>query len=202
MSYIIRGAIAGALATSLFVSGAALADEGSWMVRGRLTDAEFTNHNSDNMLPGKVEAQSVVFPELDVTYFFTPNLATELVLTYPQKHDITLDGTKIGSVRELPPHLMFQYHLPVGDFKPYVGVGVNYTHFWNVSILGGAVDVDRNSWGPSLQIGLDYKIAPQWYLNADVKYTWISTDVKVAGMTVDKLDLNPWILSFGFGYRF
>ncbi len=201
MNHVIRSTAAGILAAGLFASGAAIAADGNWMVRGRLTYADFTNNNEDNRLGSKVEAESIWFPELDVTYFFTENFATELVLTYPQKHDIKLGGSKIGSLKELPPHLMFQYHLPVGDWKPYVGVGINYTRFWDVD-LGPGIDVDRSSWGPSLQVGVDYKIAPQWYLNADIKYTWMSTDVKSHGVIVDKLNLDPWIMSIGVGYRF
>jgi len=207
MSYFIRSAIAGALAAGLLTSGAAFADEGDWMVRGRLLYADFDNQNKDNLLaPAEVKAESKWMPELDITYFFTPHFATELVLSVPQKHNIELTGVgNIGSIKELPPHLMVQYHLPVGDFKPYVGVGVNYTRFWGVDLLNGAVDIKRSSWGPSLQLGLDYKIAPQWYLNADIKYTWMDTEVYLRtanNMTVDKLKLDPWLLSFGVGYRF
>ncbi|MCL2657872.1 MAG: outer membrane beta-barrel protein [Betaproteobacteria bacterium] len=199
----IRSAIAGALAVGLCASSAAFAaDEGNWLVRARATYVDFSNNNSDNVLGADVAAQSKWIPEVDVTYFFTQNIATELVLSVPQKHNISLGGDKIGSLQELPPHLMVQYHLPMGDFKPYAGVGINYTRFWNVDILGGAVDVKRYSWGPSLQLGVDYKIAPQWYLNADIKYTWMNTDVYLGGNTVAKLNLDPWIMSIGVGYRF
>jgi outer membrane protein len=200
----IRSAIAGVLAVGLCASSAAFAaDEGNWLVRGRATYVDFSNNNRDSQLGADVSVESKWIPEVDVSYFFTQNIAAELVLTVPQKHNVELAGVgKIGSLQELPPHLMVQYHLPMGDFKPYAGVGINYTRIWNVDILGGAVDVKRKSWGPSVQIGVDYKIAPQWYLNADIKYTWMSTDVYAGGATVAKLDLNPWIMSIGVGYRF
>jgi outer membrane protein len=35
-------------------------------------------------------------PELDISYFFTPNFAAELILTYPQKHDIRSNGSALG----------------------------------------------------------------------------------------------------------
>ena len=34
-------------------------------------------------------------PEVDISYFFAPNWAAELVLTYPQKHDLKAGGSKI-----------------------------------------------------------------------------------------------------------
>ncbi len=208
MSYIIRSAVAGALVAGLFASGAAMAaEEGNWMVRGRAAYVDFSNSNSDNLLaPSEVKVQSKWIPELDITYFFTPNIATELVLTVPQSHDVELTGVgNIGSLKELPPHLMVQYHFPMGDFKPYVGAGINYTRIWNVDLLEGAVDVKRDSWGASLQVGMDYKLAPQWYLNVDAKYTWMATDVYLRpanNATVTKLNLDPLILSLGVGYRF
>jgi outer membrane protein len=80
-------------------------------------------------------------PELDISYFFTPNFAAELILTYPQKHDIRSNGSalgdlgKIGSVKHLPPTLLAQYHFTnFGAFKPYVGAGINYTRFSSVNV--------------------------------------------------------------------
>ena len=91
-------------------------------------------------------------PEFDITYFFTPNIAAELILTYPQKHDVELGGTGIGSVKHLPPTLTLQYHFnPTGTIRPYVGLGANYTRFSSVdldagTVLGGSVPlrIDRN----------------------------------------------------------
>ena len=75
----------------------------------------------------RISVSSKTIPELDVSYFFTKNIAAELVLTYPQKHDVSLDGAKIGTVKHLPPTLLVQYHfLPDASFRPYVGAGVNY----------------------------------------------------------------------------
>jgi outer membrane protein len=83
------------------------------------------------------------------------NIAAELILTYPQKHDVELGGTDIGSVKHLPPTLTLQYHFnPTGTVRPYVGLGVNYTRFTSVdldagSVLGGSVPlkIDRSSFG-------------------------------------------------------
>ena len=57
-----------------------------------------------------MHVSSKTIPEIDISYFFTPNIAAELILTYPQKHDVTLDGNNIGTFKHLPPTLSLQYH--------------------------------------------------------------------------------------------
>ena len=93
--------IAIAAAASALTAGTAFAQsfDGSspWMVRVRAVHL-----NSDN---GGVAGDAGVsinnkwIPEVDVSYFFTPNIAAELILTYPQKHDVRLNGDKIGSLK-------------------------------------------------------------------------------------------------------
>jgi outer membrane protein len=194
-------------------SFAQAAEEGNWMVRARALHMNVDNGNSGGLgLPIDVEAENKTFPEIDITYFFTPNMAAELILTYPQKHDVELGGTDIGSVKHLPPTLTLQYHFnPTGTVRPYVGLGVNYTRFTSVdldagSVLGGSVPlkIDRNSYGFAAQVGADFQIAPQWFLNVDVKYVTIDTDifVKASGAKVTKLDIDPLLIGVGIGYRF
>ncbi|MCP2936874.1 hypothetical protein NK983_29725, partial [Salmonella enterica subsp. enterica serovar Typhimurium] len=82
------------------------ADEGNWMVRARALYMNPDNDNSGGLgLPIDVEAENKTFPEIDITYFFTKNIAAELILTYPQKHDVELGGVGIGSIKHLPPTL-------------------------------------------------------------------------------------------------
>ena len=88
--------------------------EGSWLVRVRAVNLDPAN-KSDPIggvgAPDRLTINSKVIPELDISYFFTPNWATELVLTYPQKQKVSLDGTQIGTFKHLPPTLTLQYHL-------------------------------------------------------------------------------------------
>lgn len=210
--------LAGSLA--VIASTTTQAAEGNLMVRVRALDMLVDNSNSATaVVPalGKLEAEDKWFPEIDFTYFFTPNIAAELILTYPQKHDLKFAGVGIGSIKHLPPTLTLQYHfIPDGTIRPYVGVGVNYTRFMGVSInaapaLGGVdapIDVDRNSFGLAGQVGVDFKVAPNWFVNLDAKYVKIKADnVRItggalAGTKVTDLDIDPWLLSVGVGYRF
>ncbi|MBC7684563.1 MAG: OmpW family protein, partial [Bdellovibrionales bacterium] len=136
-------------------------------------------------------------------YFFTPKLAAELVLTYPQKHEVYLDGKAIGSFKHLPPTLLAQYHfMPESQFSPYVGAGVNLTHMSSVDLLGGTADLESNSVGLALQAGVDFKIDKRWVINVDVKRVNIRSDVVAGGAKISAVKVDPTLVSVGLGYRF
>lgn len=195
------------IAAGLLSTGVAMADPGPFMVRARAVYVDFDNGQKDGLPLGgatKVEADSRWIPEVDLSYFFTKNIAAELVLTYPQDVDIMVGGSKAGTIKALPPSLLLQYHFTeLGAFKPYVGAGVNYTIFTKRSnILNGAAEVDRSSFGLAAQVGFDYMLDKNWSINVDVKYVQMDTDVKVGGNKVGKVDLNPVTTGIGIGYRF
>ena len=195
-------ALAAAFVPVVAQAQSALATEGPWLVRVRATYMLNDNGNSPELALGQVEAKDRWIPEFDISYFFTDNIAVELVLTWPQKVDISLGGTEIGSVKALPPTLLLQYHfMPNETFRPYAGVGINYTSFSSQELPSG-IDTSSSSWGPAVQVGFDYQLAPRWYLNADIKYVWMDTGVFAGGTKVTTLDINPWLLSVGIGYRF
>lgn len=196
-------------------SGAAFAqqaDVGPWQVRVRALHLDSDNGGSTNPNLG-LSINDKTFPEFDISYFFSPNFAAELILTYPQKHDLRSNGAlgnlgKIGSLKHLPPTLTAQYHFTnFGAFKPYVGAGVNYTRFSSVR-FDPAVDaalqpsVKKNSFGGALQIGFDYALDKNWSLNFDVKKVYIKTDVRSAGTKVGTFKVDPLLVGVGVGYRF
>jgi outer membrane protein len=196
-------AVAGSVSTSV------QAEEGNFMVRARAVNIAFDNANKDGLDKvgvGKVSAEDRWIPEVDFSYFMTKNLAVELVLTYPQEVDIRTSALgKIGHVDVLPPSLVLQYHFTdLGMFKPYVGVGVNYSIFTKKSFdtALGKVSVDRDSVGAVAQLGADFTIAKNWSLNIDVKYITMDTKVKLDGAKLGSLDLNPITAGIGVGYRF
>lgn len=183
------------------------ASEGNWLVRGRAVYLDWDNGQSAGLPLGgttKVEAENRWIPEVDITYFFTRNIGAELVLTYPQKIDIDVGGTKKGTIKALPPSLLLQYHFTdLGAFKPYVGAGVNYTRFYDRdNILDGAAEVEKDSFGWTGQIGFDVALNKNWLINVDAKYVKIDTDVKLNGSKIGRVDLDPWLLGIGIGYRF
>lgn len=193
-------------AVGLMSAGIAQA-EGPFMVRARAVNLDWDNKNSDGLqnVAGTIEADKRWIPEVDLTYFFTKNLAAELVLTYPQKVDIKAGGAKIGKVEALPPSLMLQYHFTdMGMFKPYVGLGLNYTIFTKkgFNALGTRVSVDDSTVGLAAQVGADFMLDKNWSINVDAKYIQMETDVKAGGAKIGKLGLNPVTWGVGVGYRF
>ena len=201
-------AMAAVASLAPIASQAQSSGENPWMVRVRATDLIWQNGQSGSVVQGaNVKAANKVIPEFDVSYFFTKNIATELVLTYPQTINInyTANQTNLGSIKALPPSLLLQYHFTdLGALKPYVGAGVNYTIFSNRNNLGnGAYSVDSSSVGAVGQVGADYMLDKNWGLNIDVKYATMSTNVTTAaGVNGGKLTLNPWMPSVGVAYKF
>ncbi|MCB5186700.1 OmpW family protein [Methylobacillus caricis] len=211
------------LICGLMSSGLVMAEAGDWVVRARAVNVspnedsklgDYTNSLLGAGAGSKLEVSDKVIPELDISYYVTKNIALELVLALGTRHNVGIKGANgvasedLGSVNLLPPTLTAQWHFrPDQAFDPYVGAGVNYTRFMDNGLhsdqLNQDIRVERNSWGPALQAGFDYNLPDGWLINADIKYLWIDTDIKLKnGPKIDSLDINPWVVGFGFGKRF
>jgi outer membrane protein len=194
------------LALGLFavMSFNAIAQESPWMVRVRATNLNWDNGQTGAVQSLNVNAKDKTIPELDISYFFTKNIAAELVLTYPQRVDVRSNSTSLGTVTALPPTLLAQYHFTqFGPLKPYVGAGINYTRFGSRNLgADDAFSVEKSSVGYAAQIGADYMLTKNWGINFDVKYLQIKTDVLSAGVSAGTLDLSPIATSVGVTYKF
>ena len=133
--------VSGLMASSymMAVPQIAEAEQGDWMVRGRviavLPDEGASLSVGGTGIPGDVDIGDQYVPELDITYFFNDNLAVELILGVTP-HDVKATGVTVGPLTDatvdlgdvwlLPPTLTAQYHFNTdGRVKPYVGAGVN-----------------------------------------------------------------------------
>ena len=184
-----------------------------WMIRLRVLGVIPENGGSVDQVPGSsLKTSDQVVPELDISYFFTKNIAAEVILGVT-KHHVTgadaLNGVDVGKAWLLPPTLTLQYHFTeFGAFKPYVGAGVNYTWFFSQTAGGGAV-VDshlKDSFAPVVQFGFDYMIDKHWGWNVDVKKLWLRPDWegRLANGTpiTGKVTLDPWLVGTGITYKF
>jgi outer membrane protein len=187
------------VASAWFVSTNVFADADSWMVRVRAV--HIGPQNSSSPLAG-LAVSSKTIPEVDIGYFFTNNISAELVLTYPQRHDVSLNGSKLGTLNELPPTLLAQYHFsPGSSFDLYVGAGLNFTLFSSVNIPG--FDVSKSSTGGALQVGFDVPLINNMSLNVDLKKVYMKTDVSTtAGTYVSTLKIDPVLFGIGLGWKF
>jgi outer membrane protein len=145
-------ALAAAATAAAALPAAYAQDTGNWIVRGRAVNLDSANKDSTGL---DLSVNNKVIPEVDITWFFSPNVAAELILTYPQKHDVKAGGTKIGSLKHLPPTITAQYHFAhLGSLRPYVGGGLNITLFSGVDLPAG-VTIKKSSFGLALQAGVD-----------------------------------------------
>lgn len=163
---------------------------------------------------GDVTLDDSLIPEVDLTYFVTPNIGIEAIAGIT-KHNANLSNAAVvgnldlGSVTLLPPTINLQYHFnPAGKIRPYVGAGVNYTVFFNeqAGSAGAVSKVDYdNGFGYSFQAGVDYALNDKMFLNLDVKKIKLDTDVAVdtaLGRVNSKVDIDPLLIGVGVGYRF
>ncbi len=191
-------------------------EQGPWEVRLRAVYLDPAN-NSDAIpalaVPSDaIHINSKVLPDLDIEHFFAPNWSAELVLTYPQKQTVTIERsalggpTRIGTFHHLPPTLTLKYDfMPDAALRPYLGAGVNITYISDVQLAVptvGVLELKHWSVGPAVQAGFDYQIADQWFLNADVKWAMLRTDVSLAGAKISQVRVDPMLFGIGLGYRF
>jgi len=164
---------------------------------------------------------------LTFDYQLSPNWTVELVAATPFSHDIkvqgsAIDGLAIGKTKHLPPTLLAQYHFSMNDdrFDPFIGVGVNYTKFFNEKVssdLTAALqalhvtttsdDVElslKDSVGLALQAGLNVKLSENWGVHMMVSIMDIDTTgrVKVNGTTIQSVDvsIDPYVWMLGVRY--
>ncbi|MFN7965044.1 MAG: OmpW family outer membrane protein [Acidobacteriota bacterium] len=171
----------------------------NWMVRTRLIDVAPNSSGSDVL--EKVDVGDDFTAEVDFTRYINARFALELIVATAAQ-ELKLDGTSVGSVNHLPPTLVAQWHFKPSDkFNPYVGLGLNATFFYGKSGLIDSLKLST-SFGPAAQLGADWKITERTYLNFDVKYIGIKTDVKSEGNKIGEVKINPLVIGFGVGWKF
>ncbi len=196
-----------------------------------------TNPNLGAVQGTRVGVDSDTQLGVSFTYMMRPYLGVELLAATPFSHDIKAKGNisglgKLGSTKHLPPTLTLQYY-PLGGsgaFQPYVGLGVNYTHFFdeqttstltnNIGTLAQLQGVNGvvatstdmkldDSFGVAGQIGADYKITDRFGLNAGVWWMNIDTTATITsqtnvGVVTSKVDvtIDPLVYMAGVYFRF
>lgn len=199
--------LAAAMTLAIFTAQAS-AEAGDWLVRAGITnldpDDDGGNLNGANL---DVTVKSSASISLEGTYMITNNIGVELLASYPFEHDVQLENAgNIGDTKHLPPTVSLQWHFTqFGAFKPYVGVGVNYTYFFEENtrgaLAGSDLDLD-DSWGAAFQVGVDYNLTENWFINGNVRYIKIESEAKVDGTKVSDVTIDPWLLGAQVGYRF
>jgi outer membrane protein len=142
----------------------------------------------------------------------TPNFGAEIVIGVPPKitakatGSVAFLGDDVLSARNVSPTLLLNYHFgePGDTWRPYLGIGINYTRFVSIeSTLASNVEMS-DSWGPAAQIGIDYVLSKDWGLFASVAALKVKSDLVAVGATVltTTIDFRPITYSFGVAYKF
>lgn len=201
-------ALAALAAASVLGAAPAFAADSPLMVRVGVHNVDPKSDNGS--LAGgalDVEVDSQVGPTFNINWYFTPNLALDVLAALPFKHDISVNnGALTGSTKHLPPTVSLQYHfMPSGSIDPYLGLGVNYTMFWEDKIDNGGPGLELdNSFGLAAQVGVDFALdaARKWVVGVDARYIDIDADATVGGADVGTVEIDPLAYGVNLGYRF
>jgi outer membrane protein len=228
MNRVLTTALAAGLAATAFTAPA-FAKAGDWIFRARAIMVAPTDKGNNgpvrpNLTDYSADVTTAYTPEIDITYMVTDNIGVELIAA-TAKHSAKLaafrnlggplEGAKAADTWVLPPTLTVQYHFnPEGAYRPYIGLGLNYTMFYaerasetlkGVTGAGTKVGID-DSVGYSVQAGIDIPINETFFINLDVKYIQIDTKARFKNMAIPnqtvKIDLDPIVAGIGVGMRF
>lgn len=154
------------------------------------------------LAPLKLDVDSDTQLGLTATYMLSPKLGVEVLAATPFKHDITAGGAKVGQTKHLPPTVSAQFYpLSSPTVQPYVGVGLNYTFFFEDETVLGDTEL-TDSFGLALEAGVDIKINDKVFVNASVWKIDINTDVKVNGVKAGEVEIDPLAAMVAVGFKF
>lgn len=179
--------------------------EGDWIIRVGVSNIDPDSSGVGTGL-GEVSADDDTSITFTGTYMLSDTLGIELLASTPFEHDIELDGATIGQTKHLPPTLSLQWHFPSGNWKPYAGLGINYTRFYDEETEGPVDGLKLkldNSWGLAAQAGIDWFMNENWLLNFELRYIQIETDANLETVgDLGGVDIDPILVGLHVGYRF
>lgn len=159
---------------------------------------------------------------LDVVYMLSNSIGLEFTTAIPFEHDLSVRGLRaygvkgsdLGSFRQLPSTVSALYYFgPVGaKLRPYAGLGVNYTTFFNESLSRG-VRTDlaarrlqlEDSVGLSANVGFDWELSPRWLANGSLRRIDMDTKASLQsslGGLKSKVSIDPYVYSVAVAYKF
>ena len=194
----------------LGMSASAMA--GDWQMK--LGASALAPQNDDNgiIAGGKATVSNEVGFTPSVEYFFANSpISVELLLATPFKHDVSIEGVgeNVASFKHLPPTVTAKYNFKNSTrFTPYVGVGATVVIPWDEKVKGnlegaGKLEADV-AYGVAGQVGFNFQPADakNWGVYADVRYAQVETDLELNGTNIGELEVNPWVYTIGYSYKF
>ena len=163
----------------------------------------FPKSGNGQLAGGEADIADDVRPTITFEYFIFDNVGIELMAATPFEHDIDIDGIGFaGSTKHLPPTLSVNYHFPMdGKLTPYVGIGVNYTTFFDEESPLGTLELD-DSFGIAVQAGLDFAVSDRAALRTNIRWIDIDADASLNGTSIGTAEIDPVVLNFAYVLKF
>jgi outer membrane protein len=144
----------------------------------------------------------------------------EIVLGVPPKYNVYGAGTfapfgVIATVKEAAPTVFAVYNFgsPKDKFRPSVGIGVNYTRFFDgtttpsgeLAAGGPSKITTKDSVGLAVKVGGTYNIDDKWAVIGSIGYADVRTTMTVTTGSIQRsgdVKFNPVAYTLTLGYRF
>lgn len=177
----------------------------------------------------RVEVRDKTTPFISFTREINDQWNVELALGVPPTHDIALkinnpvlpasaqahSGQVAAKVRQVAPTLFANYKFleKTSAFRPFVGIGINYTRFDNTSstaagntLNGGATSISlENSVGLALQAGVVYRFNALWSLSAALATAQVNSKITTNTLGIERnadIRFKPRVFTVAVGYSF
>jgi outer membrane protein len=128
---------------------------------------------------------------------------------------VPFNGQEVATAKWFSPSVLLEYNFleESSAFRPYAGVGFNYTHFYerNSTAAGDAANGGptktylSDSVGPAATVGVSYKFTRQWnviasYSIAQVNSEYNSNTAGVSRRTEVHFNPTTWVAAVGYSF--
>ena len=175
--------------------------QGDWTIGIGIGNVNPKSHNR-TLAGGAATINDDTQLTLTAEYFFWDNIGIELLAASPFKHDVSINGAYAGTIKHLPPTLSVNYHFPTnGMIKPFAGIGLNYTTFFDETSPLGVLSL-KDSFGVAVQLGADFAVSDQGAVRVNVRWMDIDSDVSLNGAPIGTAEIDPIVLGIAYVHRF
>ena len=196
-----------------------------------LYEVSFHVHADDISGPFTPPGLNVRNPSIETLYLaymrrLSPHFDVELAVGWPpltrtvargpaMLGSVPYNGQRIATARWLAPSALVKYYLfsPDATFRPYLGVGINYTKFISRQVTGAGEAVSGGptslslpaSVGPVGTVGLSWHALDRVVVNLSGSASWVNTRLTTdtAGiLRTSHVEFNPRAIVLAVGYQF
>ena len=194
------------LAILVLMSSGILHAESPWTIKVGASDV-IAKGNGGTLAGSAASTSNDIQLTPSIEYAINHSVSAEILLATPFTHSVYLDGTKVASFKDLPPTVSLKYSFPsYNGFKPYFGLGLNYTILWGEKTYGpltGAKAHGDNTVGMAGLVGVQYDFPNTPYgVALDIRKVDIISKMYVNHNKVGDLVVDPWVVGLSASYKF